>query len=314
MNQTTPLRMKIGIILPLGEGMMEGASPRWHGSPSDRSTSLLAMTRRIEELGYDSIWVVDHLVIERAGGEKSGVWECWSLVSAIAAITTRVEIGTLVLSNSFRNPALVAKMADTVDEISDGRLILGIGAGWHEPEYKAFGFPYDHRASRFEEGVQIIHGLLKHGQIDFDGRYYQVRDCELRPRGPRPNGPPIMIGTSGPRMLQLTAQYADSWNVYFDKTDNRPESLTPLNAQLDAACHDLSRDPKTLERTASVAIGVDGRSRAHNVAPQLITGSLDQIASELRRYAGHGITHLQIRVEPNTLASIEQLAPVLDML
>src|SRR3712207_2979464 len=151
-------------------------------------SDLAAMCRLAEDVGFDSIWVPDHLLYFFPGEEPRGPWECWSILSAVAAVTHRVEIGPLVLCTNFRNPALIAKMADTVDEISGGRLILGLGAGWHEPEYRAFGFPFDHRASRFEEGIRIIHGLLRDGRVDFSGRYYQAQECELRPRGPPRQG------------------------------------------------------------------------------------------------------------------------------
>lgn len=181
-----------------------------------------------------------------------GVWECTTMLSALAAATSRVELGSLVMCTGFRNPALLAKMADTIDEISGGRLILGLGAGYPDREYPAFGYPTDHRYSRFAEAIHIIHGLLREGSIDFDGTYYQARECELRPRGPRPGGPPIMIGTRGKRMLRLTAQYADLWNAFLLRGHSRPEDLEPAMGSLDAACKDVGRDPATLARTASV--------------------------------------------------------------
>jgi probable F420-dependent oxidoreductase len=300
----TDQRLKIGIILPIAEWRMGGETARW--------SDLLAMSLKAEELGFDSIWLVDHLLVESAGEPTAGVWECWSLLSALAAATTRVDIGTLVICNSFRNPALLAKMAETVDEISGGRLLLGLGAGHHEPEYRAFGFPFDHRVSRFEEAVQIIHGLLKNGHVDVRGEWYEARQCELRPRGPRPQGPPIMIGTTGPKMLRLTAQFADSWNIYFDKTGNRAAGLAPIIRDVDAACHAAGRDPKTLERTVSVLIGLDGHADLRGVTVPPLTGSMTEIADELRAYQDLGITHVQFRMEPNTLKSVEALAPLLD--
>src|SRR6476646_2942017 len=169
--------LKIGLLLPETEGQMDGATARW--------SDLLAMTRKAEEIGFDSVWVTDHFLHRGAGQEDRGPWECWSLMAAIAAVTNKVEIGSLVLCTGFRNPAMLAKMAETVDEISDGRLILGLGAGWNEEEYKAFGYPFDHRVGRFQEAIEIISGLLKNGELDFEGRYYQAADCVIRPRGPR---------------------------------------------------------------------------------------------------------------------------------
>ena len=189
------------------------------------------MARRAEEVGFDSFWLPDHLLFRFPQVHQQGAWDAWSLLAALAATTRTLEIGPLVACSSFRNPALIAKMADTIDEISGGRLILGLGAGWHEPEYAAFGFPYDHRVSRFEEALQIITALLRTGQVDFQGDYYSARDCELRPRGPRPEGPPILVGGSGQRMLRLAARYADAWNA---DRQNDVAAVQALNARVDA--------------------------------------------------------------------------------
>jgi alkanesulfonate monooxygenase SsuD/methylene tetrahydromethanopterin reductase-like flavin-dependent oxidoreductase (luciferase family) len=243
------------------------------------------------------------------------MWECWSLISALAAITERPEIGTLVLSTSFRNPSLLAKMADTVEEISSGRLILGLGAGWNEAEYIAFGYPFDHRVSRFEEAVTIITSLLRDGHVDFEGTYYQARDCELRPRGPRANGPTIIFGASsaGPRMLDLTARYADGWNTWFSSTGNTVEGLLPLLEKVDAACEAAGRDPTTLGRSAAVIVEVGPHEPSAMTGPPL-TGSPAEIAAGLRAHAAAGLSHIQVWLEPNTPAGIEAFAPVLEEL
>src|SRR5688500_11103907 len=183
--------LKIGIFLNIFEGTdSEGqvtAAKSWH--------ELRAFAQRVEAIGFDSLWVPDHLLWREEGeaGRTIGVWEGWSILAALAAVTERIELGTLVLCTAFRNPALLAKMADTVDEISGGRLILGVGAGYHEPEFRAFGYSFERRIDRFAEALQIIHPLLRTGSVDFRGRWYTAEECELRPRGPRPNGPPLMI-------------------------------------------------------------------------------------------------------------------------
>jgi alkanesulfonate monooxygenase SsuD/methylene tetrahydromethanopterin reductase-like flavin-dependent oxidoreductase (luciferase family) len=169
-------RMKLGLVLDTAEGTAPGKTPTF------REIQELALTA--ERVGVDSLWVCDHLIYRFPGQEEQGIWEVFTILSALAAVTTRITLGTIVACTSFRPPALVAKMADTIDEISGGRLILGLGAGWHQPEYEAFGYPFDHLASRFEEAIQIISPLLRQGQVNFQGQYYQVHNCVLRPRGP----------------------------------------------------------------------------------------------------------------------------------
>lgn len=296
--------LKIGLLLPDTEGQMNGVTARW--------SDLAAMSKLAEDVGFDSVWVTDHF-IHREETVTRGPWECWSLLSAIAAVTNRVEIGPLVICTGFRNPALLAKMADTVEEISNGRLILGIGAGWNEPEYKAFGYPFDHRFDRFEEALTIIHGLLRTGHIDFEGTYYQARDCELRPRGPRLEGPPIMIGTTGKRMLALTAKYAEQWNAWFSRTNNTVEGILALKPDIDAACVESGRDPATLERTVAVKIDV-GPHTPSQMSVTGISGTPEQIGDALRAHANAGISHVQLWLEPNTLKGIEEFAKVLEIL
>lgn len=299
--------LKVGLILPETERQMNGGSARWR--------DLLEMAHLAEEIGADSLWITDHLIHRVPGEEQRGMWECWSLISALAAVTEKPEIGTLVLCNSFRNPALLAKMADTVEEISNGRLILGIGAGWNKPEYDAFGYPFDHRTERFAEALTILTGLLRDGHIDFDGTYYQARDCELRPRGPRPQGPPIMVGASqaGPRMLELTARHADGWNTWFGSTGNSVAGLLPLLERVDAACAAVDRAPETLQRSAAVIVEV-GPHEPSAMTGTPLSGNPAEIAAGLRAYADAGVSHLQVWLEPNTLEGIEAFAPVLEAL
>ena len=304
MSRSSSRPLKIGLLLPDTEGQMNGLTARW--------SDLLAMTKLAEDVEFDSVWVTDHF-IHRSETELRGPWECWSLLSAIAAVTKTVEIGPLVLCAGFRNPALLAKMADTVEEISGGRLILGLGAGWNEPEYRAFGYPFDNRFARFEEALTIISGLLRNGHIDFDGRFYQARDCELRPRGPRPAGPPIMIGTTGKKMLDLTARHADQWNVWFSPIENSVEKLKTLLDDVDAACQSVGREPSTLVRSAAVKVEVGPHSPSQmSVAP--LRGNPAELAAQLRAYADIGVTHLQVWLEPNTIAGIEAFGRVLEEL
>jgi probable F420-dependent oxidoreductase len=290
-------------MFPDTEREMGGGSARW--------ADLLAMARAAEECGFDSIWVSDHLIFRFEEKAPQGVWECWSLLSALAAVTERVEIGPLVSCTGFRNPALLAKVAETVDEISGGRLILGLGAGWHEPEYDAFGYPFDHRVGRFEEALRIIAGLLREGHIDFEGTYYQARDCELRPRGPRPKGLPIMVGTTGDRMLRLTAEHADLWNAW---GLNRRDEVATAQSRVDAICAAVARDPATLGRTCTVLIDLPGSTGRPRETPPFVTGDAEVLAGILRGHAEEGISHAQVVLDPNTLAGVEAFGRVLEIL
>jgi alkanesulfonate monooxygenase SsuD/methylene tetrahydromethanopterin reductase-like flavin-dependent oxidoreductase (luciferase family) len=284
---------KVGLFIPF--------APRW----SDARQLAL----RAEEVGFDSVWVMDHLIMTDANGPLP-VWEGWSLLSALAAVTHRVELGTLVIATSFRNPALLAKMTDTVEEISGGRLILGLGAGWHEPEYRAFGYPFDHRVSRFEEALTIVRTLLRTSHLDFVGRYYEARDCELVPRGPRPSGPPILVGAGGERMLHLTAAHADLWNGCWYRT---ADDATRALAAVDAACTDVGRDPASLGRTAGVWVDM-AEPGGSNASSSPLRESATQIADRLRGFAPKGISHIQIRVNGLNLAAVDALAGALELL
>jgi alkanesulfonate monooxygenase SsuD/methylene tetrahydromethanopterin reductase-like flavin-dependent oxidoreductase (luciferase family) len=304
--------LKIGVHLPFSERQMQGVTPGWR--------DIVGIAQRAEDVGFDSLWIADHLLFRFEGIEPRGGWECLSLLAALAASTKRVELGTLVVCTSFRNPALLAKMFDTIEEISGGRLIMGIGAGYHEPEYRAFGYPYDHRVSRFEEAVQIIHGLLKTGQVDFVGKFYEARECELRPRGSRAGGPPIMIGTKGERMLRITAKYADIWNGWIAFGASRPSEVPPMREAVDAACREIGRDPATLERTLTVLVDYIGtpdlpvRVIRPDSAPEPIMGSPAEIAAALRAFTAEGISHIQVVLQPNNMEGIERFAPVIEAL
>jgi probable F420-dependent oxidoreductase len=258
--------------------------------------SIRAIAQQAEADGFDSIWLADHLMYRYPGTPTRGVWECWTLLAALAEATQRVEIGTLVLCNSFRNPAILAKMAVTADEVSHGRVILGVGAGWHEPEYDAFGVPFDHRVDRFEEAVQILGPLLKDGHVDFEGRYYQARNCEIEPRGPRPAGPPLLIGSEGPRMLALSARYADLWNTGYMGT---PETLAEPMARFEAACQQVGRDPATVGITVLIgAWFADLQSNKPTFVDKPLTGTPEEFADAMDGYAELGVRHLMFQLEP----------------
>jgi probable F420-dependent oxidoreductase len=304
----TTTTLKVGVQLP----EVEDRDVRW---PEIRD-----MARVAEDVGLDSIWVGDHLLYRDEGEPATGPWEAWSMLAALAAVTSRVELGPLVAAAAFHNPAMLAKKAATLDEISGGRLILGLGAGWNEVEFRAFGYPYDHRVDRFEEAFTIIRTLLRKGRVDFEGRYHRAVDCELVPRGPRPDGPPIVLGTTGPRMLDLMARYADGWNAWFTAFGNRPEGIPELRQRVDAACRAVGRDPATLERSVAVFVQLDEKPVERRNADwtkglQPLRGAdPDELAGLLRAFAAQGIAHVQIVLDPITAAGIERLGPAVSVL
>jgi alkanesulfonate monooxygenase SsuD/methylene tetrahydromethanopterin reductase-like flavin-dependent oxidoreductase (luciferase family) len=305
-EQTRARPLKVGVQLP----EVERVAP-W--------SDLARMATTAEALGYDSIWVGDHLLYREPGTETRGPWEAWTVMAAVAAITSRVEIGPLVACTSFHNPAMIAKKAATLDEVAGGRLILGLGAGWNEPEYAAFGFPYDHRVSRFAEDFTIIRRLLRGEVVDFRGDYYTLEECQIIPPGPRPKGPPLMVGSGSPRMLDITIPYVQSWNAWYAWFDNKPENLGPWMQKVDEACERAGRDPQSVERTCAVLVGLSGgKGRrlldgSESDTPAL-RGSPAAMAGALREFAGAGISHVQLVLDPITVEAIEEFAPVLEEL
>jgi len=278
-----------------------------------------AIARAAEQVGFDSLWVGDHLLYRFSDGPARGPWEVWTALAGLAEATERIAIAPFVASTAFHAPPMLAKMAATVDEISAGRLVLGLGAGWNETEFRAFGFPFDERVSRFEEAFTIIRTLLRDGAIDFDGRFYQARDCELLPRPARQGGPPLLIGSNGPRMLRIALPHVDAWNSWFRATGNRPEGAVPLTQLVDRVAREAGRDPAEIERTVAVHVRMpEGRGRLQGgdrerpVEP--LAGPPESIAEELRRYAAMGIGHVQLVVDPITQASVEMLGAVLEAL
>ena len=290
--------MQIGIQLPEIERIVP-----W---PEYRQMAVLA-----EEVGFDSLWLGDHLLYDKPDGPK-GPWECWTQLAAVAAVTERVLLGPLVSPTGWRSPALLAKMAATVDEISGGRLILGLGSGWNRREFEAFDFPFDNRVSRFEEAFAIIAGLVRRGHVDFAGDYYTAPATDLVP--PARADMPIMIGSSGPRTLAITAAEMNWWNQWWSHFDNSPSGLGPLLERLDTALAEAGRDPSEVVRTVALLIqmpGGDGRLMGANVATPPIAGTTGQMAERILAFAEQ-IDHVQLVVDPITAASIEKLAPVVE--
>jgi probable F420-dependent oxidoreductase len=296
--------LRVGVQLPEVERVV-----RW--------PELLDLARRAEDAGVDSLWVGDHLLYRYADGSKRGPWEAWSVLAALAAVTRRVTLGPLVACTAFHNPAILAKQADTLDEISGGRFVLGLGAGWNETEFRAFGIPFDNRIARFEEAFTIIRGLLREGAVDFEGRFHSARDCELIPRGPTPGGPPILLGSNGARMLGIAASSMDAWNSWYADTGNRPAGLAPLRDRVDEAARAAGREPGEIARTVAVLVrfpGGTGRVMGDTSPSMQVTpleGSPEVIADGLRAWAQAGIGEVQLVLDPIDAGSIEALGPVL---
>jgi len=299
--------LKVGVQLPEVEYVV-----RW--------PELRAMAETAERIGLDSVWVGDHLLYRGPDGKARGPWEAWTTLAALAAVTERVALGPLVAATSFHNPAMIAKKAATLDEVSGGRLILGLGAGWNQTEYDAFGYPFDHRVSRFEEAFTIIRTLLHDGRCDFDGSYYQVADCELLPRGPRPGGLPLMVGSEGERMLSITLPHVQAWNAWFDWFDNSLERYRALRDKIDDACRKAGRDPAEVERTVALYVdmpGGNGRQPSSDpTEPSTppLSGEPQALAATLRAFAAEDVAHVQLVLDPITPDSVAALAPTLDLL
>lgn len=290
--------MKIGVTLPLAE--YPARQPSYE--------EIRALARQAEASGFDSLWVFDHLLFRDGDGPAEGIWEAWTVLSALAEATDRVQLGTLVMCTAFRNPAVLAKMAATLDSLSNGRLVLGLGAGWHRPEFDAFGIDFGRRVSRFEEALQIVSGLLREGRLDFEGRHYRTRGGELRPRGVRPQGPPILVGARRPRMLRLAARHADLWNGCWY---GEPSSLGDTLARVREACAREGRDPSSLRLTVGVNVVPSGEAFTGERPGPVLAGSPEEIAEGFSGYRALGVDHLICNLNPHRADVQRRLAEAL---
>jgi alkanesulfonate monooxygenase SsuD/methylene tetrahydromethanopterin reductase-like flavin-dependent oxidoreductase (luciferase family) len=289
--------VKVGPILILGEDEERGA-PR-----SYRELRELALSA--EAAGVDTVWVYDHLLYHFEGKEPQGVWECWTVWSALAEATSRVELGALVLCTAFRNPAVLAKMAVTLDEVSDGRVILGIGAGWNKPEFDAFGLDFERKVDQFEEQVNIIAPLVREGRVDFQGEFHQANNCLMVP-APKRNIP-LLIAAKQPRMLRLTARHADLYNTaWHGHVDSIEERVTALHQ----ACEQEGRDPETIDITVGVNVAftdLEAPPEGSDDPQKYITGTVAEVAEAFRAYQERGVAQLIATVSPHTPAGMQAL-------
>jgi probable F420-dependent oxidoreductase len=294
--------MKIGIVINHSANTSSGEALAY--------PELRQMAQTAESGGFDSIWLFDHLLFRHDPPKTVGIWECWTLLSALAEATERVELGTLVLCSPFRNPALLAKMAHTLDEVSGGRLILGVGAGWHKPEFDAFGYNFEKRVDRFEEALQIIRPLL-HGQtVDFTGTHYTAENCVITPLGPRAEGIPLLVGAKQARMLRLVARYADQWNTAWL---GQPNELAERLALIERACVEVGRDRATLKVTVGVQAIFPEMGDTFNMTTNPLSGSAADLAAAFHGYEEAGAAHLILFPLPTGLPAVERLAEAVQL-
>ena len=291
---------EIGLVLPIMQFGADRTTPRW--------ADVRAMAVEAEAAGFDTIWTPDELLWRVEDGPPRGMWEGIAMAGAVAAVTSRVTVGTWVMSALHRNAGITAKAAETLDEISGGRLIFGLGAGHEWPgQAHAFGLPERDIFARFEEALQVIIPLMRGGHADFEGRWHAARDLPQQPVGPRPNGIPILIGGNGPKGQRLAARHADIYSCYVEERAH-VEEVAPRLASLDAICAELGRDPASIGR--SVGVLVDPLQAA-GAQPHAISGSPDEIAEAVRSFRDAGFTRLEIMLTPGTPEAFDALLPLL---
>jgi alkanesulfonate monooxygenase SsuD/methylene tetrahydromethanopterin reductase-like flavin-dependent oxidoreductase (luciferase family) len=286
--------VRIGFVLPMGEDTRPGVP----ASAAD----VLTLADTATAAGFDSVWTFDHLLTQENGQPPAGTWEAWTLLTAIAARTTRVGLGVLVSCTGFREPIVTAKIAHTLQEISDGRLTLGLGAGWHEPEYRAYGIPFDHKVDRFAEAIQVIGAFIRDGHSNFDGRYYRTVEAPLLPAVPGRPRPPILVGGRGPRMLELIAAHADVWNAAWFGVPG--EKFTAQRERMHVACAARGRDPRTLEVSVGVYIKADD---AEADAPG-VTPTESAVRDAIAAWRDTGVDEILFVLDPPTPARMEMLS------
>ncbi len=295
---------EVGVVLVTRHWGPERTLPRW--------ADVRDMALRAEALGFDTVWLEDELLWRPSAGTPLGFWDGISMTGAVAAVTSRIKVGSWVLSALHRNPGIIAKTADTLDEISAGRYVFGLGAGHTAPgQAHSFGLPEDRTFSRFEEAVQIIVPLLREGRADFQGTFHAAHDLPQLPQGPRPNRIPLMVAAQGPKSMRLAARHADIWSCFaVDRSDM--VEFGPRITAIEAACAEVDRDPATLGRLASVDL--HPLEAALDPNGVWIGGSSEQMADQFRAFRDGGYTQIALFPAPSTVAALEAVAPVLALL
>lgn len=294
-------RLELGLALPMLEEPESGDKPSWGRVKS--------MAQTAEASGFDTVWIPDELlwrVPDWAG--PRGWWEGVAMAGAVAASTSTVGVGTWVLSALHRNPGLTVKVAETLDEISNGRFLFGFGAGHSGDQGATFGYPEDLTISRYEEALSIVVPALRGDSVSFDGQFHSSKDLLVSPRGPRGGQIPLMLAGHGPRTMRLAAAHADIWSGFATES-SLPEWFVPMLKQLDEACADVDRDPDSLERSIGVVVEPGTRVSAEAAGFGVpISGSADEMADTLSRFGELGVDRVEIIPWPGneeTLAGIE---------
>ena len=286
--------MKVGIQLPEVERVV-------------RRDELAAIARAAEEEGFGSLWVGDHLLYRGDRGPERGPWDCWATLGWLAGITDRIDLGPLVACVAFHPPGVLARQAAAIGELSAGRLVVALGAGWNEPEFRAFGLPFDRRVARFEEAFEIIRRLLDGERVTYRGAFHQVDDAVILPPVPRPR---LMVGANGPRMLAATLPHVDAWNTWYTSYGNTVAGFTALNREIDEAAERAGRDPAEIERSACVFVEVEqtgGRPRDDEAPPIPV----DRLGEHLDGLAQAGADEAILVVDPITERSVRSLRTAL---
>lgn len=292
---------ELGAVIPIIESGPDRVVPRW--------PEVLEQARRAEEIGFDTIWTPDELLWQVEGGPPRGAWDGISMAGAVAAVTARAKVGTWVLSALHRNPGILAKTAETLDEISGGRFVFGLGAGHEWPgQARAFGLPEAQIFARFEEALEIIVPLIREGRADFEGRFHAARDLQQAPRGPRPGSMPLLIGGNGPKGQRAAVRFADIYSCYIEEQAS-VEEVAPRLSSLEALCAALGRDPSSIGRS----VGVWTRPLdPSGTRPASLSGSAEEIADAIRSFRHAGFTQVELMYLPGTLEALEALAPVVE--
>ena len=291
--------MRVGVTVPLGYGdTADGRAPTFQET--------LDFARFAETSGLDSLWVYDHLIFRFPPEPEEGLNEGWTTLTALAALVPRVELGALVMCTSFRNAGLLAKMAATLDDLSGGRLILGLGCGWHQPEYDAFGYPFDHLVGRFEEDLEVIARLLRGETVDFEGRWSRYSAAKLLP--PPVRRTPTLVASKGERMLRLTAQWSDAWNTaWFGEVD---DVLRERLRALDEACAAVGRDPSTMRRTIGIRVREPGQPSDSGKSTDTDAAGLADLFDELESVGTDDVLIWSLSKRPVALERIAEARSV----